>query len=59
MLSLSAEDASDLAKALLDEDVSSRAIMLALNKRGIRITGNPIRDFRRDPARRKFIEGFL
>jgi hypothetical protein len=56
---LSPEDAADLAKAMVDERVSSRAITRVLNQRGISVTLNPVHEFRHNPANRKFLEGLL
>lgn len=53
------DDARDLARALLDDTISTRSIMLVLNRRGIAITQNPIRTFREDPASRPMIESYL
>lgn len=56
---LSDEDAADLAKAMLDESVSSRAIARVLTDRGHAVTLNPIHAYRADAAKRKFLEGLL
>ena len=56
---LTKDDARDLARALLDDTISTRSIMLVLNRRGIAITQNPIRTFREDVASRPLIESYL
>lgn len=55
---LSKEDARDLVKALLDPSISINALTRVLNRRGIEITQNPLREFRIDPKKKALLEAY-